>query len=652
MFCRFPALVGRTPRLLLALAALLLAACTRQPAGPLVERIAILRFENLGAGVSDDWMGRAFSEIITAELAGAPDVYAIPSNQLHGPDRVFGPRPVSVPGISAERTLAFASGATRLGYGEYSVRGGTLSARLTMEDPRTGKMVQVFSAAAGDVFAVASELARQVSTRVSPFGTNSVPALKAYMAAKESATTAATAQNLEQAIAADPDFGPPYRLLAQWKAQQHDRAAADALLGQALARAGAMPPAERARLELEAANLHGDSAARKSALTTLVALEPNDPVGWNSLAELCMSRHEYQQAVQAYRKLLQAEPEDAGALNQLGYAAAYAGSPDTGLEALRRYQALRPAEANPLDSQGDVSLLAGRLPQAESLYLQAARKDPNFESSGTLWKAAMARLMSGDVAGADTLAQQYIKAREAAKDPVLEYRQAQWSWVSGRRKSACQRLETFARGAEKGPLREIASRAYSQLAVWSLVMGDRTAAAQLAQKGGLLAGPSSAGAAMVARFLSEPPASPSEWSVRAERFFPNASEDSLKDFALAYALLLGKQFQPASLLLKQLYNGANPSADPGLPVLLAWTCLETGRANDGASLLRFNPIPSTSGASMFAAFDFPRIYYLRGLLAEQEGKPGEARANYQLFRQLSGPDPLIWGEEQRASRAQ
>ncbi len=644
MFCRF--------RWFLPLAALLLAACARQPPAPATQRIAILRFENLGAGVSDDWMGRAFSEVITAELAGAPGIYAIPSNRLHGLDRVFGPRPVSVPGISAERTLAFASGATRLGYGEYSVRGGRLSARLTIEDPRTGKMVKLFSAAGGDVFAVASELARQISTRVAPYGTKSVPALKAYMAAEESATAAATTQNLEQAIAADPDFGPPYRLLAELDAQRQDRAGADALLGQALSRAGAMPPAERARLELETANLHGDSAARKSALTTLVALEPNDPVGWNSLAESCMSRREYQQAVQAYRRLLQVEPEDAGALNQLGYAAAYAGSLDTALEALRRYQALRPAEANPLDSQGDVNLLAGRLPQAESFYLQAAKKNPNSESGGDLWKAAMARLMSGDVAGADTLFQQFIQAREAAKDPVAEYRQAEWSWISGRRKSACQRLEAFARGAENGPLREIASRAYSQLAVWSLVMGDRTAAAQLAQKGALLAGPSSAGAAMVARFLTEPPASPSEWSVRAERLFPNAAEDSLKDLALAYALLLDKQFQPASLLLKQLYDGANPSADPSLPVLLAWTCLETGRANDAAPLLRFNPIPFLSGASMFAAFDFPRIYYLRGLLAEQQGKPGEARANYRLFRQLSGPDPLIWGEEQRASRAQ
>jgi len=637
---------------------LLLAGCARQPAALGIPRLAILRFENLGADVSGDWMGRAFSEVVTAELAGAPGVYAVPSSRLHGPDRVLGPRPVSAPGISAERSLALAAGATRLGYGEYSVREGRLSARLTIEDPRTGKTIQVVSAgpsgqpAAGDVLAMATELARQVSSRLAPYGTSSVPALKAYMAAREAVTADATAQSLDQTIAADPNFGPPYRLLAQLKAQQRDRVGAAALLGQALAHAGAMPPAERARLEVEAADLDGDSAARKNALATLVSLEPNDPAAWRSLAESCMIRREYPQAVQAFRKALEVEPEEVNALNQLGYATAYAGHLDAAIEALRRYQALRPAEANPLDSQGDVNLLAGRLSQAESLYLQAAKKDPNFAGGGDLWKAAMARLMSGDVAGADQIAQRYLQAREAAKDPVAEYRRAEWSWVSGQRKSARQRLETFARAAESGPLREFASRAYSQLAVWTLAMGDRAAAAQLAQKGAQLAGPSSAGAAVVARFLAEPAASASEWSMRAERVFPDTPGNSLRKFALAYALLLDHQFQPASLLLKQLNDDANPEADPSLPVMLAWTCFETGHPEEAAPLLAFNPIPSVNGVSLFAPFYFPRIYYLRGMLAEKQGKPGEARANYQLFRQLSGPDPLIWGEEQRASRAQ
>ena len=63
MYCRF--------RWFPALAALLLSACARQPAGPRVERIAILRFENLGPSVAGDWMGRAFSAVVTARI-GCP----------------------------------------------------------------------------------------------------------------------------------------------------------------------------------------------------------------------------------------------------------------------------------------------------------------------------------------------------------------------------------------------------------------------------------------------------------------------------------------------------------------------------------------------------------------------------------------------------
>jgi hypothetical protein len=36
------------------------------------------------------------------------------------------------------------------------------------------------------------------------------------------------------------------------------------------------------------------------------------------------------------------------------------------------------------------------------------------------------------------------------------------------------------------------------------------------------------------------------------------------------------------------------------------------------------------------------------LAAEKSGKPGEAREAYRLFLQLSGPDPLAWGEEAKA----
>ena len=159
--------------------------------------------------------------------------------------------------------------------------------------------------------------------------------------------------------------------------------------------------------------------------------------------------------------------------------------------------------------------------------------------------------------------------------------------------------------------------------------------------------PTSAGNALVARFLAQPPASSSEWTLRAEQQFPGPAQTAIKNFSLAYALLINQQFQPAMLLLRQMWENGSPTADEGLPVMLAWCYLETGRVKEAAALLATNPIPNANGPTPYTGFYIPRILYLRGLLAEKEGRTGDARSYYDKFLALSGPDPLLWGEEKK-----
>ena len=613
-----------------------MAACSRQPARPAVERIAILRFENLGEDSSVDWMGRAFPEIIGGELVGMADLYAIPSARLHSLDGAMGPRAVAAPGISGERSLALAAGANRIGYGEYRVRNGKLEARLTIEDPAIRKVVSSIAAsgAAGDIIAVASSLEQHISGRIAPFGTRDPQVVKAYADVIES-TDPAAEEALRQAISADPDFGPLYRELAQIKLRQQDRPGALAVLDRELARGGSVAAVERARAEFDAATLRGDRAARAQALIALTHADPADPIAWRDLGVTYMSRHQYTQAAASLRKALRIEPDDAESLNQLGYAAVYAGNLEESLQALRHYQQLQPGSANALDSMGDVNLVIGRLREAEGYYLAAAKKNPEFYAGVDFLKAAMARLMSGDTAGADDGARQYFAARTAAHDPLVEFRQVEWQWISGRRKAAYQEMEKLA----TSPQRETAAHATAEMAAWSLIMGNREAAAALAEKALAMATPASAETATVARFLAQPAASPAEWAARAGRLAPNPAQATIRNTALAYALLLAKQYQAAAPVLEQLYDQSQ-SVGEGVPVLLAWTYLETGRAAEAAALLRFNPIPPTTGLGPFLSFYFPRFYYLRGAAAERLGKSAEARDNYALFQKLSGPDPL------------
>ena len=62
---------------------LLLVSCSRQSSPQATQRLAILRFENLGPDASNDWMGRAFAEVITRELTGTPGIYAIATRPFY-----------------------------------------------------------------------------------------------------------------------------------------------------------------------------------------------------------------------------------------------------------------------------------------------------------------------------------------------------------------------------------------------------------------------------------------------------------------------------------------------------------------------------------------------------------------------------------------
>ena len=240
-----------------------------------------------------------------------------------------------------------------------------------------------------------------------------------------------------------------------------------------------------------------------------------------------------------------------------------------------------------------------------------------------------------------------IRARAEAKDPIVDFRRAEWMWISGRRKAAAQQMGAFALTAENGPLREIASRAYSEMSVWSVLAGDREMSAKLAQKAISLAGPTSAVNALVARFLSQPPATADEWTLRAQQQFPGPAAVAVRDLSLAYALLINRQFPAAQAVLRRIWTSGVQSADEGLPVLLAWTDLETGNLGEADELLRLNPVPPNTALTPYSTFYIPRLLYLRGLLAEKQGRRDDARGWYDKFLALSGPTPLIWGEEKK-----
>ena len=570
-------------------------------------------------------MGRAFSEIIASELASAPQTYSISSSRLHSLAQTLGPRPISAPGISAEVALALAAGANRLAYGDYRIDGGRIHARMVIEDLQTRRqrVLDTVTMPGPDIAAAATALARQVWPEAPAYSAHNLAAVRAYAKAIEAPDPAASEQTVRQAIASDPDFGAPYLLLAELQAQQRNRPGMIQTLEHANARGTSLPQIDRARLETIAAGLSGDVAARQRAVEVLVRLTPNDPGTWRSAAEIANQRHEYPQAVQAYEHALTVEPEDAASWNQLAYSAGFAGNLPTAMAALRRYQTMRPGDPNPLDSMGDVNVMAGHFKEAEDFYLQAAKMAPGFLNGGDNYKAAFAHLMTGDVAGADALFHQYVGAG---------VHQAEWLWITGRRKQGFDMLAEQAAGL---PTRDAQSVAYAELAIWSLLLENGPAAEEMARKAVETVTPSSGSGVALARFLVAPSLTPDAWQARAQQFFPGPGAAAMRDGALGYAFLLTRHFPEAVPVLRRAYDRTGAVPESSTPIELGWALAETGAAQEAAAFLRITPAPMANGPSPLLALWFPQIFRARAQAAEKLGKADDARANQALFAKLS-----------------
>ncbi len=611
-----------------------LTACARRDSQPAMPQVAILRFENLSSDASLDWMGLGFAEILSGELQGSPQLYAIQWHAVHSFDGLLGSRP-SAPGISAERTGAVAAGANHIVYGDFSVVNGVLRATATEEDLPTHKMVRVASAggsAHDGIFPVAEALARQLG-ETHPFATRNQQALRDFVAGLESPDRVAASQDFAGAVAADPDFGRAYLPWLDTALVLRDRAQADRIVDQARAHQARFSGIDRAELDLNAAVLSGDFHTQLEARRELARLDPADPNHHRALAEALMSVRDYDAAIVEFRRTLSIRPDDVQALNAMGYAAAYSGDLPTAIRVLRGYEQLRPNDPNPLDSLGDAHFVLGHFGEAEKFYLAAHAKAPGFLSGGEVLKAAQSRLMTGDVTGATALFNQYLAGRQAARDPNAPYHAAAWAWQTGARREALASLDRLARADAAGPWREVASRADALAAIWLLNLGDRTAAAEHAREAMAEAVPAASSVVALVAILAQPEA------------FPPPAQSPLKEYAQAYALLFAKRFQPAIGALQDLYRLPTGEPDDGLAVLLAWAYEETGDWQRAEPLLRLTPLPQASGVPVFSSLYFPRLFFLRGVVLERQGHRAEAARYYEMFRKLSGPDSGIWGEE-------
>lgn len=510
--------------------------------------MAVLPFENLSGDARLGWAGRAFAEVVRAQILGSPQA-----------------QPSYVP------RLRDAAGADAFLHGYFYLSGGRLKVEAVLEDARTNRTLKAASAVGrpGDLLPLAAAIARQLDSAARPYSTRSEAALRAYAEAVNAPDPDAAAAAFSRAVEIDPAYGAAYVAWAQRMASLGRSPAVQTALAAAQARQALLPAIERAQLQVIASALARDAAAERSALLALARATPADAAVYRALAALDLRAHACPAAVGWYQRALAADSDNIALLNDTGYAQACARDLESAVRTLSRYRELRPEDANPVDSLGDVYFYFGRFTEAASYYAQAHAKDPSFLFGSELYKVAWAHLMAGDLARADEAFRKYVEARQAARDLAVPYRQAQWEYVTGRRPQAVAGMEALAR-APQPPLAALAAR---ELALWK---GD-----------------------------------------------PKVCPEC--------ALLLAGKFQEAVAPLQNRYARTSPTSPEWSGVALAWALSETGRWAEASGLLASNPIPDPRRDDPFLIFGFPRIFHLRAEALARQGRREDAQANARLF---------------------
>ncbi|MEZ5399957.1 MAG: hypothetical protein R2729_09815 [Bryobacteraceae bacterium] len=544
-------------------ATLLITACNSSPQ-PAVERIAVITFDNQTPDPSAAWVGDAVAQTMVAQLSGAPSLAAV---------------------LASNREDASREHAARVVMGYVANEGVELRAHAALRTA-AGKHLRDIEARAHDPAGLAHALARALWPDAPDQPTANAEALRLFAEGARSRN----ARDLRASIAASPGFGPARLALVQVLSLGGDREAARAAIHEAAADP-ALDAATHARFVASEAAAAGP-AERLATLEKLAALTPAHPEAFIQAAGAAMALRQFGKGAAHLETATRLDPASPDPWNELGYARAFGGDLRGATDALAVYGRLVPASGNPLDSVGEVNWLHGHFAEAERAFLEAYEKSPGLLRAATLRKAAEARLIAGDRAGAQPLFERYRDA--VASSPLATLSALQWKWSTGDEAGAMAEARALARESKS-------SLAWSQLAIWLTAEGKPEAAEAAEAAVKIARTPAESANGAIAAFVSQADTSVEEWKRRSE-----SAPGPLRNRALAWALILHKHYADAVPVLEKLSTSSGLIEFSQWRALAGWASREAGDKVKAKELLAQWPVPSSEG-TLFDSLIFPAV---------------------------------------------
>ncbi|HYO84832.1 MAG TPA: hypothetical protein VES20_25745 [Bryobacteraceae bacterium] len=533
-----------------------------------MHRVAVVPLENLTADPALNWIGRAVSAIVAAQVGADKRVQVFEAAEF-----------ASAQSRLATRTLSAMIVGT---VGRFEVRG-------TLRDELAHQTIEQWNHSGTDVLELAAAAARTIGLSPKPYTTSNRDAIKAYFNAVESGDREAA---LRRASTIDPGYGAPLVALAEHYLSSGRVPEVPALL-EASDRAR-LTDLEKARISFVRAQLTGDARDRLKALSSLVDLQPGDIQLARGLVEASMNAGDFRLALGACDTLLQLDPESEVALNSAGYAHTFLGDLPAARAAFDRYRQRTPKSANAIDSYAEALFYHRQYAEAAPLFLEAHKMNAAQLNGMEPVRAAISYFLAGNRTEADRVFAAWAEERKAKADPHADLRRALWKrWTTGQA------------GSVSGPVGQ------AMASLWALQDGDRNRAMALAREARAQAsgGP---GAALVgvSALLSQPSAPTEVWEKRIVSALSDPRAVRARAALLGWALLLDGKPADAAKVLQQVYNSTPALHNNEERILLAAALRASGDMSRVRQVMPHGFFPPQSIDPGLTALLFPLAFSL------------------------------------------
>lgn len=584
------------------------------------QRVAILPFENQTGDPALDWPVGVVRFALARQLEVLPRV------------SVF---------LARSASEAAAQGATRTISGVIATQERAVGFRFLIEDPQAREALSGGLAGSSksnsptpDWTSVMANLAVAVNAAIrpnvqpAPSQIHNDQAARLLSEALSTTDPSVALTKLELSTAADPACGWCWNLWAEQAMRAGGPSALQSVIARSRPHSRQIDLLSRARLDLLESGITRDVQARKSALERLTRALPTDVNSLAQLAEIYTNLRQLDRAEATLRQAVASESGRADLWNSFAYALAYLTRyPEADL-AIKEYERSDPNAANPLDSRGEIQMMAGHFREAAKSFESAWEKDKRFNNGASLEKAALALWLNGEKKEAGKFLDRYLAARQQSGDPAAELIRARWEYLFGQTAQARARLQRVAATTDS----PIACAASAMLALRYLAAGDEPAAQAAAKRALSLA--RSPGQTAFARFVAD------------------AVQGSGTDEAQALGLTARGEWQRAAILWKSALAKSPGSGDGPHREILALTLALSGRAAEARAFVANRyPVLSPEQALLYDFLLYPNLFYVRAELANADKKPADAQRNYDIFLQYAGDRPDRFGQLARARAA-